>query len=111
LLTRQQLTSRLTEFGIDPTTVFENHSHRSHHGGNEVVNVDEVTSRLEKMGVDATIITTIVAEITAAEGSGTPMTRSQLFARLQELGVVKPDNASQLSERTERIGRFAGRRR
>ncbi len=54
----------------------------------DTVSADEVAAKLEKMGVDTTIIDTIVSEITAAEEAGTPWTRADLFARLKELGVT-----------------------
>lgn len=90
--THAQLVARLTELGIDPTTVFQRTDDHGNHGSDnsadDTVSADEVATRLEKMGVDATIIETVVSEITAAEDAGTPWTKADLFARLKELGVV-----------------------
>ncbi len=85
-LSMSELMERLTELGVDVDQLFPSH-HARHRGGNEIFDSEQVEDRLSAMGVDASVITTILAEIGAAEESGSPMTRRQLFERLRELGV------------------------
>ncbi len=87
--TLSELKERLKEMGVDVDQLFPSH-HARHRGGNEIVESEQVEDRLSAMGVDASVIATILAEIAAAEESGSPMTRSQLFERLRELGVSLP---------------------
>lgn len=88
--TRDQLITRLTELGVDVTTLFPPPPSHGRRGADQPVDADQVQKRLEALDVDSTVISTIVAEIKAAEEAGSPMTRSQLFTRLQELGVTLP---------------------
>lgn len=86
--THDQLVDRLTELGIDVDEVFQRPDRPSDNPGRDTVSADEVADRLDKMGVDSTIIDTIVSEITAAAEAGTPWTRADLLARLTELGIM-----------------------
>ncbi|MFO1063617.1 MAG: hypothetical protein U0892_07110 [Pirellulales bacterium] len=111
-MTREDVLARLTELGVDVSSIFgtdkPTHGEKPTHddqpppgppptssSGNDgktdpgdiAVTADEVRTKLEKFGVDSTIIDTVISEITALDEAGTPMTRSQLIARLKELGV------------------------
>jgi predicted nuclease with RNAse H fold len=77
-LTKTEIKTRLTELGVDVSTVFPTREDKF---------VEHLTNKLEEANVSTEIITTIVDEIEAAVDAGTPLTLAQIQARLTELGV------------------------
>ena len=80
-LTKTQIKARLTELGVDVTTLFPKKQLDSDRF------LVKITDRLRAASVSEDIITTISTEITDATAAGTPLTLTQIKSRLTELGV------------------------
>jgi SOS response regulatory protein OraA/RecX len=107
-LTLDQIKTRLTELGVDVTSLFPR-LHENQSGTERSDGFLSLLSRkLTALGVSADTITTITTEIQDAKSAGTPLTVTQIKARLVELGVDV--STLDLTPRTPRAHRGRGRR-